>query len=315
MDRDGLADFLRRRRERIQPEDVGLGAGPRRRTPGLRRDDVAALAGMSTDYYTRLEQQRGPQPSEQMLQALARALRLTVAERDHLFHLAGHNAPVRVRRADHVAPPLLRVLDRLDADPAIVVSDLGETLAENRRAVALLGATVGLPGPERYQVWRWFLGRERERYAPEEHERQARIQVASLRAAVGAAGPGDRRARELVAGLTARSPEFVAVWERHEVAERFTDHKTFLHPELGRLEVDCQVLLTENRAQALLVFTAEPGTEAADRLALLGVLGEQRFGPTPSEGTETSARTATGQSAPPRLPSVTTGVARAGDRA
>lgn len=126
-------------------------------------------------------------------------------------------------------------------------------------------------------MWRWFLGRERDRYAPEEHERQAAVQVASLRAAVGAAGPGDRRARELVDGLSARSPEFVAVWRRHEVVERFADHKTFLHPELGRLEVDCQVLLTENRAQALLVFTAAPGTEAAERLALLGVVGQQRL--------------------------------------
>ena len=104
MDRAALADFLRRRREALQPGDVGMPAGPRRRTPGLRREDVAALAAMSTDYYTRLEQQRGPQPSEQMLASLARALRLTSDERDYLFQLAGHNPPAPVSAATHVAP-------------------------------------------------------------------------------------------------------------------------------------------------------------------------------------------------------------------
>src|ERR1700734_396073 len=113
MDRGALADFLRRRREALQPQEVGLPAGQRRRTRGLRREEVAALAAMSTDYYTRLEQQRGPQPSEQMLASFARALRLTGDERDYLFRVAGHNAPTPVSAAAHVAPALLRVLDRL----------------------------------------------------------------------------------------------------------------------------------------------------------------------------------------------------------
>jgi len=98
VDRPGLADFLRRRRDALQPADVGLVDGLRRRASGLRREEVAALASMSTDYYARLEQQRGPQPSEQMVAAIARGLRLTLDERDHLFRLAGHNAPTRVRR-------------------------------------------------------------------------------------------------------------------------------------------------------------------------------------------------------------------------
>jgi len=108
MDRAALADFLRRHREALQPADVGLPAPARRRTPGLRREDVAALAVMSTDYYTRLEQQRGPQPSEQMLSSLARALRLTGDERDYFFQLAGHTAPVAVSGDTHVPPALLR---------------------------------------------------------------------------------------------------------------------------------------------------------------------------------------------------------------
>ena len=112
-----LADFLRRRRETLQPGDVGLVPGPRRRTGGLRREEVAALAGMSTDYYTRLEQQRGPQPSIQIATALARALRLTLDERDHLFGLIGHNAPARFHHSEHVSPTLLRVLDRLRRQP------------------------------------------------------------------------------------------------------------------------------------------------------------------------------------------------------
>src|SRR5947209_17739044 len=118
MDRPALAGFLRHRREELRPEDVGLPAGARRRTRGLRREDVAALAAMSTDYYTRLEQQRGPQPSEQMLASLARALRLTSGERDYLFRAAGRNPPAPLSAATHVAPALLRVLDRLSDTPA-----------------------------------------------------------------------------------------------------------------------------------------------------------------------------------------------------
>jgi transcriptional regulator with XRE-family HTH domain len=117
VDREQLADFLRRRREALQPQDVGLPKGQRRRTSGLRREEVAALAGMSTDYYSRLEQRRAPQPSTQMVAALAQALRLTLDERDHLFRLTGHSAPSRVIRSDHVSPGLMRVLDRLDDTP------------------------------------------------------------------------------------------------------------------------------------------------------------------------------------------------------
>ncbi|SFF60942.1 helix-turn-helix transcriptional regulator [Curtobacterium sp. YR515] len=278
MDRPGLADFLRRRRELLRPEDVGLGSGQRRRTPGLRREEVAALAGMSADYYTRLEQQRGPQPSEQMVAAIARALRCSLDERDHLFRLAGHNAPARVHRSDHVDPAILRVLDRLEDTPAIVVNDLGETLVENRLGAALLGTTTGLPGNERYQPWRWFMtGYERAKYAPEEHERLARAQVAALRAAVGAAGPTDTRAAELIADLEADSADFRALWSLHEVASRWEDHKTFVHPELGRITVDCQVLHTTSQTQALLLFTAPTGSEDAQKLELLGVVGQQTF--------------------------------------
>jgi len=127
MDRKALADFLRRHRDALQPADVGLPEGPRRRAAGLRREEVAALAMISTDYYTQLEQRRSPQPSEQTLASLARALRLTGDERDYLFRVAGRNVPSQVTIEAHVAPALLRVLDRLSDAPALVVSYLGVT--------------------------------------------------------------------------------------------------------------------------------------------------------------------------------------------
>src|SRR4051812_1041963 len=114
MDQDGLADFLRRRRAPLTPDDVGLPPGQRRRTSGLRREEVAGLAHMSTDFYTRLEQRRGTRPSEATVAALARALRLTPDERDHLYRLAGHTAPPRAYRTDHPSPALLRILGQLD---------------------------------------------------------------------------------------------------------------------------------------------------------------------------------------------------------
>ena len=277
MDRAGLADFLRRRREALQPIDVGLPPGARRRTSGLRREEVASLSGMSSDYYARMEQQRGPQPSEQMLAAIARGLRLTLDERDHLFRLAGHTAPRRLRRTEHVSPALMRVLDRLDDSPALVLSDLGDTLAENRLAVALLGDHSGLTGLEASAFYRWFTDpRDRARYPERDHARQSSIQAAGLRAALSIGGP-DSRASEMIARLRSGSAEFREVWERHEVRTRFDDHKTLVHPELGEIEVDCQALFTENQAQTLLVLTASPGTEAYEKLQLLSVLGTRQF--------------------------------------
>jgi transcriptional regulator with XRE-family HTH domain len=277
MDRRALADFLRRRREVLQPQEVGLPAGQRRRTRGLRREEVAVLAAMSTDYYTRLEQQRGPQPSEQMLASLARALRLTNDERDYLFQIAGHNAPTAAAAATHVAPALLRVLDRLSDTPALIVSNLGETLVQNRMADALFGDKSGYTGLARSEIYRWFTDpAERLRYPEHDRDRQSRAQVANLRAAYGSMGPRSR-AGELARALQKASPEFAALWERHEVAKRFEDHKTLIHPELGPIEVDCQVLFTEDQSQALLVLTAPPRTEGYEKLQLLAVVGQQRF--------------------------------------
>src|SRR5215203_1861999 len=142
LDRAGLAEFLRSRREALQPEDVGLPRGPRRRTTGLRREEVAALSHMSTDYYARLERERGPQPSEQMIASIAQGLHLSLDERDHLFRLAGHQPPPRGTSSHHVGPGLLRILDRLDDTPAEIVTELGETLRQTPLGVALTGDTT-----------------------------------------------------------------------------------------------------------------------------------------------------------------------------
>jgi len=280
MERKELAEFLRRRREELRPRDVGLVEGPRRRTQGLRREEVAQLAGMSTDYYARLEQQRAPQPSVQITTALARALRLTPDERDHLFTLIGHNAPVRFQRSEHVSPALLRVLERLNDDtPAIVLTDMADTLAMNPIATALLGDQTRHTGLARSAYYRWFTDpADRLVYPEEDHPRHSRTQAARLRAALTGGG-SDPRAARIVAELQERSPEFVRVWKLQEVAQRYGESKTILHPSLGRIDVDAQVLFTENRAQTLVVMTARPGTESQGKLELLSVIGHQQLTP------------------------------------
>lgn len=204
---------------------------------------------MSTDYYARLEQQRGPQPSEQMVASIARGLRLTLDERDHLFRLAGHTAPTRVLRTDHVSPGLMRVLDRLDDTPAQVISDVGETLVQNRLAVALLGDQTRFSGPSRSAVYRWFTNPIERRIYPEgDHAQQSRIQVANLRVASTRSGPGSRAA-DIVGLLQRQSQEFVALWKRHDVTGRTDDRKTLVHQQLGLIELHCQILTTQDHGR------------------------------------------------------------------
>lgn len=272
IDRDGLADFLRRRREVLQPEDVGLPRGQRRRTGGLRREEVAALSHMSTDYYARLERGTGPTPSEQMLAAIAQGLHLSLAERDHVFRLAGHHPPSRGAGTEHVSPGMLRILDRLDDTPAEVVTELGETLRQTRLGVALLGDASARTGASRSLGYRWFTDRDaRAAYPREEQEALSRVYAAGLRELVAQHGPASRAAA-LADDLLDRNAEFAALWERHEVGARPPDIKRFRHPEVGDLELSCQTLLDPDQSHRLLVYTAAPGSESAEKLRLLAVV-------------------------------------------
>jgi transcriptional regulator with XRE-family HTH domain len=278
MERAQLADFLRTRREALQPEDVGMVKGPRRRAKGLRREEVAALCEMSVDYLSRLEQRRGPQPSEQMIAAMARGLRLSLDDRDHLFRLAGHPVPARALRGDHVSPALMRVMDRLRDTPAQVVTELGETLAQTAPAAALLGDLTHFTGRERFLVHRWFTDpSSRSIYPPAEHEWHGRILASGLRDVLVRRGEGSR-ADDLVRELSGRNPEFVEVWKRHEVGLRHGEEKDIAHPEHGLIRAHCQTLHDTDGSQSLLIFTATPGTGSYEKLRLLSVVGTQEFG-------------------------------------
>lgn len=274
LDRSGLGAFLRHRRGALQPEDVGLARGQRRRTEGLRREEVAALCHLSTDYYARLERGVGPHPSEQMIAAIAQGLHLSLVERDHLFRLAGYRPPVRGATSDFVAPGLLRILDRLADTPAEVITELGETLLQTPLGAALLGDATQRTGPDRVLGYRWFTDdRLREAYPPEERERLSRVYASGLRQLVALRGPDSRAAR--LAGLLQGDEEFRRVWDAFEVGLQPPEVKRFLHPSVGALELRCQTLLDPDQSHRLLVYTAVPGSESAEKLELLAVLGVQ----------------------------------------
>ncbi len=290
MDRNELGAALRTWRERLRPADVGLPAGSRRRTPGLRREEVAALAGMSVDYLTRLEQGRGPRPSEAVLGALARALRLSDAERDHLFLLAGGAPPIPGRIRSAVRPSVLRLMDRFTDLPALLLDAKTEVLAWNPMAAALLGDLSSIP-PERRNVARQAFGPARDlaRIGPEtgtdtEQDRLDRALVSDLRRSA-ARYPDDPGLRRLVADLLASSPAFARLWALRELDERHGDTKAVHHPELGVLVLDCTTLQVQGDDQVLLVYSAAPGTPAADALALLRVVGLQRLHDEPTGST------------------------------
>ena len=275
MNRAELADFLRRGRARLAPSDVGLTAGARRRTPGLRREEVARLAGMSADYYTRREQSLGPRLSRKILTVLSRALRLTDDERDHLFHLADEEPPRRGSTSSHVNPGLLLILDRLHDTPAMISTDCGEVLAQNAMSRALSGDMSARPPRDRNMLRRFFLDpTARDMFPPEDVPAHARSHVASLRA-VAASRPDDPEPAALVAELRSSSEEFARLWAEHEVAVRRQSTKRFRHPAVGLLELDCEILLNETAHHHLIIHTARPGTESHERLRLLRVVGLQ----------------------------------------
>ncbi|MER5198484.1 helix-turn-helix transcriptional regulator [Streptomyces sp. NPDC002755] len=279
MDRRELADFLRGRRERITPADVGLPAGARRRTPGLRREEVAQLAFISTEYYTRLEQARAPHPSREVLAQIARALRLSDAERDHLHHLAGTPPGPRPGPSREVRQSIVDLLNRLPQAAAIVLSAAYEVIAWNGLAAALLEDFSALPRRDRNLVRRAFLEPWRggtRLYSVSDADEFARTAVQHLRGAA-ARYPGDPELTALIDELLTGSAEFAELWAAHEVTARPTLCKTFDHPVVGLVAVNCDVLDITDRDQRVVVYTAAPGSPSEEALRLLSVVGTQRM--------------------------------------
>jgi transcriptional regulator with XRE-family HTH domain len=280
IDRAGLADFLRRRREVLRPSDVGLPDTARRRTPGLRRDEVAQLAGMSTDYYARLEQKRGANPSEPIVASLARALRCDRDERDHMYHLAGLEPPARLA-SRHIRPGLISMLDRLTDIPVSICTDLSDVLWQN----ALADATLGPQDPEvdaraRNLVWRWFTDPATRTRVPEEDWLRLSMQHVDDLRATHARRSRDKDVVTFVRDLQEHSAEFRDLWDRHQVSVRRFDRKTVLHPAVGELRLTCEVLLTPAADLVVVALFPTPGTDAREKLDLLRVIGVQTFEPT-----------------------------------
>ncbi|MDP9844378.1 helix-turn-helix transcriptional regulator [Streptosporangium lutulentum] len=271
MSSDELAHFLRSRRAAIQPDEIGLGTRSRRRTQGLRREDVAELATVSADYYRRLEQARIGPPSPQVLETLARALRLTADERDYLYRIAGREPPSRPALSRHVAPALRQLVDGLGDSPAQVMTLLGETIIQNPMAAALLGDHSVYTGDARNSTYRWFTDpASRSIHPPEDHEEESLSRVAELRAR--SVEVGDPEADRLIGTLRVRSAEFERIWREQRVAVCRSGTKALVHPRVGVLELECQILRTEGLGQLLVAFTAAPGSRAAGQLRELSLV-------------------------------------------
>jgi transcriptional regulator with XRE-family HTH domain len=264
-----LGDYLRARRAAVTPADVGLPDDGARRVPGLRRDEVALLAGVSTDYYIRLEQGRERHPSEQVLRAIAGALRLDDASAAHLFRL-GLSVFGTAVAARTVAPELLRLMDGMRDVPAFVVGAAQDVLAANAMARELYSGFARYDNLLRMIFLDPFA---REFYADWDHA--ARIAVGNLRAAASQF-PRDERIEQAVGGLSMHSPAFAGLWARYEVRPRTHEDKRFRHPRVGDIRLHFEALaVTSAPGQHLSVYSAEPGSASADALVLLGRLSEQ----------------------------------------
>jgi transcriptional regulator with XRE-family HTH domain len=268
---------VKRWRDRVAPDDAGLPAGGRRRAAGLRREELAMLAGISVDYVTRLEQGRATSPSTQVVEALARALRLDSEEREHLFRLAGLLPPGRGAVPTHVTPSVQRLLDRLAGTPVAVHDAAWNLLVANRLWTALMGDHSTWRGFDRNIIWRHFRSSgSRVAQPPAYTAAFQTAMVADLRTATGRY-PADARLARMIAELRAGSERFAQLWDSGVVGSHEAARKTIVHPQVGPLTLDCDVLSVAGSDLRIVAYTAEPGTEDADRLALLAVVGSQAF--------------------------------------
>lgn len=278
IDRIALADFLRRRREALTPADLGLPGGMRRRAMGLRRDEVALQAGISSDYYARLEQRRGANPSESVIAGLARALRLDDDQRDHLFRLAGFAPPVS-GSSRHIRPGLLQMLDRLPDIPTLICNDLGDVLHQNTLATVVLGDLADIAAVRRDRpanlIRAWFSDSQvRDRFPAEDWDAHSAAHVRDLRATTSRRG-GDADVIAFVEELIGASAEFRQLWQQHDVGGRRFAHKRIIHPEVGVIDLNCEVMLTPESGLQVVAFFPVEATDARQKLDLLHVVGLQ----------------------------------------
>ena len=265
--REELADFLRRRRDSLKPDDVGLPNGGRRRTPGLRREEVAQLAGVGTTWYTWLEQGRDVRASLDVLEAISRALRLTPAERTHLILLGRGEEPPPVKASsERVTPTLRRVIENLGTAPAYVLGRRWDYIAWNEAATVLLGDLASMPRAQRNHLWLTFMDPlRREMFV--DWESSARRMVAKFRAD-SAHHIGDPSFEQLIHALRESSPEFCKAWKRHEVARGGEGRKELRHPVAGMLAFEMAVF-NPNAApdQRLILYSPLPDYDTPEKLA------------------------------------------------
>ncbi len=272
-----LAGALRFWRDRLTSADAGLAGGGRRRAPGLRRQEVAQLSGLSVESLARLEQGRATNPSPSVLAPLSRALRLSDDERAHLFRAAGQADPAQGGIRRHVTPSVQRILDRLTDTPVMVVDASWQCITSNALAYALAGDTSGRPLRERNVAWAVFTGASTHYVRTDEEERLLRLEVVSDLREARSRYPNDALLAELVDDLLTVSADFGDLWEQRPVRPPSSGSKTFLHPEVGPVTLDSDVLAVRDTDLRLIVLTAAPGSEAASQLDLLAAVGLQRL--------------------------------------
>ena len=272
-----LSRVVRAWRDRLSPQDSGLPHGSRRQAPGLRREELAMLAGISVDYLVRLEQGRSTNPSPQVLGSLARALRLSVEERDHLYRVAGAAVPTPTDVPRHLTPSVQRIIDRLGDTPVAVFSAAWDLLTWNPLFSALQGDPSTWAGANTNLIWRVFMAdNDRVLRTEEETSVFAHDIVADLRAASGRY-PDDVALRQLITTLSDTSPAFAATWAKATVAAHRSSKKTMDTPAVGPIRLDCDVLMAPDSDLRVVVYTAEPGSVDAEKLDLLRVAGLQVF--------------------------------------
>jgi transcriptional regulator with XRE-family HTH domain len=277
MDSWEFGRTVRRWRDRVTPAAVGVPVGGRRRAAGLRREELAGLAGISVDYLTRLEQGRATSPSVQVVEALARALRVSDTERDLLFRLAGHAPPGLDVVSSRITPSVQRLLDRLANTPVAVFDATWTLVVANAPYDALMGPTTSWRGIERNSVWRHLVGPgSRAVQTPQQKAELEAGLIADLRL-TAARYPADQRLKQLIRDLAAQSARFVKLWESAalEPHQDFGRRKVIDHPDVGPITLDCDTLIVAADDLRIMIYTAEPDTEDAERLALAVVLGTQ----------------------------------------